>query len=682
MRKAPNNNKINDTLKIDKTIENKAKKLSEKLLDADYKYYVLAQPDIDDYTYDMMMKELMELEEKYPEVKTPDSPTQRVGGTASNDFPAVTHEVPMLSLANSYDENDLIEFDNRIKNLLKGEKYKYVCELKFDGIAVSLVYRNGVFVQGATRGDGVRGDEITNNLKTIRSIPLRLEKNVNIEVRGEVFFLLKEFFRINEEQESEGKPRYANPRNTAAGSLKLKDSREVASRKLNMYCYSLRYTDDKEQKKLSSHYESLQILSKLRFPVNDYTKVMGSIDEVKAFCEDIETKRGELPYEIDGVVVKIDSFEQQNKIGSIAKNPRWAIAYKFKAKQAVTKLKKITLQVGRIGTITPVAELEPVFLAGSTISRATLHNTDEIARKDIREGDYVKIEKGGDVIPKVVEVVKEKRTKNSKPYKISANCPDCGSVLVRPEGEANYYCFNYTCPAQVQGRMQHFVARSAMDIEGLGYQIIEKFINLGYLKDITDIYNLNKYEKELKEIEGFGEKSIDNILTSIENSKQRPFDKVLYAIGIRHAGDRTARILAKHFKNIDSLIKAGKDDIEKIYEVGPRIAQSVYDFFHNKANLKIIEKLRKAGLKFELDSAVAASNKLEGLTFVITGTLEKYKREQAQEIIESLGGKTSLSVSKKTSYVLAGSEAGSKLAKANELGVKVIDESGFEKLIK
>jgi DNA ligase (NAD+) len=351
-------------LKIDKAIEIKAEKLREKLLDADYKYFVLAQPDIDDYTYDVMMKELRDIEEKYPSLKTPDSPTQRVGGSASNEFPAVTHDIPMLSLANSYDENDLVEFDNRINNLLKGEKYQYTCELKFDGLAVSLVYRNGLFVQGATRGDGVKGDDITNNLKTIRSIPLRLEKNVNIEIRGEVFFLLKDFFRINEEQEAAGKPRYANPRNTAAGSMKLKDSREVAARKLNMYCYHLRFLDDKEQKKLTSHYESMQILKKLKFPVNEYTKLVSSIGEAKLFCENIETKREALPYEIDGVVVKIDSLTQQKIIGSIAKSPRWAIAYKFKAKQAVTKLKKITLQVGRIGTITPVAELEPVFRQG------------------------------------------------------------------------------------------------------------------------------------------------------------------------------------------------------------------------------------------------------------------------------------------------------------------------------
>lgn len=667
----------------DKKITEKAEKLRSKLRDADYKYYILAKPDIDDYAYDMMMKELLELEAAYPELKTPDSPTQRVGSDLSNDFPQVIHEVPMLSLANSYDENDLNEFDKRINNLLKGEKYRFVCELKFDGIAVSLVYKNGLFVQGATRGDGVRGDNITANLKTIRSIPLKLDKKIDIEVRGEVFFMLEDFYRINEEQEAEGRPRYANPRNTAAGSLKLKDSREVAARRLNMFCYFLRYTDNAAQKKLKSHSGNMDILKELKFPVNNLTRIVNNIEEVKNFCAEIETKRDELPYEIDGVVIKLDSLEQQNKVGAIAKSPRWAIAYKFKAKQAVTRLKSITLQVGRIGTLTPVAELEPVFLAGSTISRATLHNSDEIERKDIREGDYVKIEKGGDVIPKVVEVVKEQRPKNSKPFKMPEKCPVCKQPLHRPEGEANYYCTNSLCAAQVQGRMEHFVARTAMDIEGLGFQIIEKFIQLGYLKDVTDIYTLYKKEKELKAIERFGEKSIDNILNSVERSKQRPFEKVLYAIGIRHVGDRTARILAKHFKSIDKIIAASKDEIESIHEIGPRIAESVYDFFRTKSNLQMVEKLRKAGLQFEIEkSAAAASNKLEGLTFVVTGTLEKYRREEVEELIESLGGKAASSVSKKTNYVLAGAEAGSKLKKAEALGVKVIDEAEFDKMIK
>lgn len=672
---------------IDKSISEKARKLREKLQDADYKYFVLARPDIDDYTYDMMMKELREIEDKFPELKTDDSPTQRVGGAASNEFPSVKHEVLMLSLSNSYDEADLMDFDKRVNNLLKGEPYRYVCELKFDGIAVSLSYRNGVLVQGATRGDGVTGDDITNNLKTIRSIPLRIHdknkliKSLDIEVRGEVFFMLEDFFRINEEMEAQGEKKYANPRNTAAGSLKLKDSREVAARRLNIFCYSLRHLDENVNSRFKTHSGNMEILKQLKFPVNDRSKVFGSIDEVKSFCDKIEIERDKLPYEIDGVVVKLDSLEQQKKVGFIAKSPRWAIAYKFKAKQAVTKLKKITLQVGRVGTITPVAELEPVFLAGSTISRATLHNSDEIERKDIREGDYVKIEKGGDVIPKVVEVVKEQRAKNVKPFKMPEKCPVCGTKLERPEGEANHYCTNPLCPAQVQGRLEHFVARTAMDIEGLGFSIIDKFVKLGFISDITDIYKLHKFEKDLKKIEGFGEKSIDNILKSIRNSKQRPFDKVLFAIGIRHVGERTARILARHFKTIDNLMNAKQDDIEKVNEIGPRIAESVYSFFQSKQNRKLIDKLRAAGLQFEAEQQEGASNKFEGLTFVLTGTLAKYTREEASDIIEKLGGKASSSVSKKTSYVLAGAEAGSKLKKAETLGVKVISEDEFEKMV-
>jgi len=667
---------------IDKKISGKAALLKKKIIDADYRYYILNSPSIDDYTYDMLMKELIELEKKYPELTSPDSPTQRVGSDISNQFPTVIHDSPMLSLSNSYNEGDLDEFDRRVNNILKGEKYSYVCELKFDGIAVSLKYEKGLFVRGATRGDGVRGDEITSNLKTVRSIPLKLDKPVDIEVRGEVFFMLKDFFRINEEQESLGEKKYANPRNTAAGSLKLKDSREVAARRLNMFCYNLSYTSEKEQSSLKSHYENLQLLKSLKFPVNDKTSVLKNIEQVKEFCREIELKRDSLPYEIDGVVVKVDSLAQQKKLGSIAKSPRWAIAYKFKAKQAITKLNKITLQVGRIGTITPVAELDPVFLAGSTISRATLHNSDEIERKDIREQDYVKIEKGGDVIPKVVEVVKEQRPKGSKPFKMPGNCPVCSQPIHRPEGEANYYCTNSLCPAQVQGRIEHFVARTAMDIEGLGFQIIEKFIQLGYLNDITGIYTLKKKEKELKAIERFGEKSIDNILASIERSKERPFDKVLFAIGIRHVGDRTARVLAKRFKNIESLIAASKEEIETVHEIGPRIAESVYDFFRTKSNLLMIKKLQSAGLNFAADEiAGSASNKLDGLTFVVTGSLEKYKREEVEELIESLGGKASSSVSKKTNYLLAGAEAGSKLKKAESLGVKVIDESEFGKMI-
>jgi DNA ligase (NAD+) len=670
----------------DKKVIDRINKLREKILDADYRYYVLAEPDLDDYEYDMMMQELIKLESDNPEQLTPDSPSQRVGGMPAKDFPPVTHDQPMLSLSNSYDENDLLEFDKRVRNNLKGQSYKYVCELKFDGVAVSIKYKNGLLDCGATRGDGYVGDDVTANIKTIRSVPLRLEKtkgvdSLDIEVRGEVYLGLEEFRRINEEQEHEGKKLYANPRNTAAGTLKLKDSKIVARRNLKIFLYSFRYLDEKYQQKLTSHFESLALLKKLKFSVSTYTVLKNSIEDVLDFIKKTEEVRHTLPYEIDGIVIKVDSIEQQKHLGSIAKSPRWAIAYKYKATQAVTKLNDIILQVGRIGTITPVALLEPVFVAGSTISRATLHNSDEIERKDIRIGDYVKIEKGGDVIPKVVEVIKEKRS-GQKKFVMPDKCPECGSTLERPEGEANYYCINNLCPAQVQGRIEHFVTRNAMDIAGLGYNIIERFIKLGYLNNITDIFDLENNIAELKKLEGFGEKSIDNILSSIENSKKKPFDKVLFAIGIRHVGDRTAKILAKHFRTIDALMNAEKEEIEKIHEIGPRIAESVYDFFRNKNNRSIIDRLKKAGLQFSTDANESPTDKLSGLTFVLTGTLENYKREEAAAIIEELGGKVSSSVSSKTSYLLAGEEAGSKLDKAKKLGVKILTESEFQDLIK
>lgn len=673
---------------IDKKILEKAEKLKEKILDADYKYFVLAQPDIDDYKYDMLVRELIELEEKFPELITPDSPTHRIGGQPTKEFTPVNHLVPMLSLSNAYSNKELIEFDKRIKNFLKNQEYNYVCELKFDGIAVSLIYRNGIFVQGATRGDGFTGDDITNNLKTIRSLPLKISSHnfnigeLNIEVRGEVYLKKEDFRKINEQQEHLGLRPYANPRNTAAGTLKLKNPKQVAKRKLNLFVYSLRFMEEElsASAKIKTHNEGLRILKELNFPVNSYTEVCSSIEEVITFCNKMESMRENLPYEIDGIVIKVNSIQQQNRLGSIAKSPRWAIAYKYKAKQAVTKVKEIRLYVGRVGTITPVAELQPVFLAGSTISRATLHNADEIARKNIQTSDYVKIEKGGDVIPKIVEVVKH--TKDSKPFKMPESCPACGSKLVRLEGEANHYCYNDSCPAQIQGRFDHFVGRNAMDIEGLGYRIIHKFITLGYLKSIPDIYELHNREKTLKSLEGFGEKSIDNLLNSIENSKKRPFDKVLFALGIRHVGDRTARIIAQHFGNIEALLKASEGEIDNISEIGPRIAESVFKFFRDKNNLNIIERLKKAGLNFELQKKKSLSNKLDGITFVLTGAMENYTRERAEKMIEDRGGKVTSSVSSKTNYVVAGSEPGSKLDKAKKLGVKILDEKQFEDLIK
>lgn len=660
----------------------KVNSLKDRIADADYKYYVLAAPDIEDYKYDMMMKELSELEEKYPELRTEDSPTQRVSGEPTEVFDVVTHEVPMLSLANSYNFNELIDFDKRIKSLLDGQKFNYVCELKFDGVAISLVYKNRKLSLGATRGDGTKGDNITKNIKTIKSVPLSVKSNQykDFEVRGEVFIKKNDFERINEEQETRGEKLFANARNTAAGTLKLKDNKVVASRPLNLYTYYFR-TDNVH---LTSHYENLEILNELRFPVNKYYKRVNSIDDVKKFCDEIENLRDDLPYEIDGVVVKIDSLAQQDIVGSVSKSPRWAIAYKFKAKQKVTKIKSIVLQVGRVGTITPVANLEPVFLAGSTISRATLHNFDEIERLGVREGDNVKIEKGGDVIPKVVEVIKDEKHEGLSKFTIPEVCPVCNSKLEKPEDEVNYYCVNYFCPAQVKGRIQHFVYRDAMEIEGLGESIIEIFLNKGFIKDYTDIYDLKNRKEELIGLERFGRKSVENILNAIEESRKKPFDRVLFAIGIRHIGVRTAKIIAEHFSSIDKLSNAITEEINDVYEIGPKIAESIVKFFKDEKSIKLIERLKKAGLNFKIEETKKAqlNENFKNKTFVLTGTLNKYTRSKATEIIEELGGKVTSSVSKNTDFVLAGKDPGSKFDKAKTFGVKIISEKDFENLLK
>lgn len=661
-------------------ILNEVKILREKIANADYKYYVLDEPDMDDYEYDMMLKKLESYENQFPELITEDSPTQRVSGEPTKKFSVVKHKIPMLSLSNAYSYEEIFEFDRRIRTFLPGKNFEYVCELKFDGIAVSIVYENGKFVKGATRGNGEVGDDVTKNLKTIKSIPLSVNHPLikNFEVRGEVYIKKKDFLRINEEQEIKGDKIFANPRNTAAGTLKLKDSRIVAERPLNIFAYSF-FTDNID---LKEHFENLKILEELKFPVNKYTQKLDDIIQVKKFCDDIENIRETLPYEIDGIVIKVNNLKQQELIGYVSKSPRWAIAYKFKARQKSTIIKDIILQVGRIGKITPVAELEPVFLAGSTISRATLHNFDEIKRKDIRIKDQVKIEKGGDVIPKVVEVEKEKRTGKEIIFKIPEKCPVCNSELFKPEEEINYYCMNYFCPAQVKGRIEHFVSRNAMDISGLGENIIDVLLEKGFIKDFSDLYLLKKFQNQLMELERFGEKSIGNILSSIEESKKKPFEKVLYAIGIRHVGERTSKILARHFGSIEKLSAASAEELSEINEIGPKIAESIKSFFNDRKSKILIDKLISSGLTFSFDksSPIISVNIIEGKIFVLTGTLKNYTRERATELIENYGGRVTSSVSKKTDYVLVGKDAGSKLEKAKLLGVTIIDEEEFEKM--
>ncbi len=648
----------------------------------DYEYYVLAQPSISDYEYDQLMKELEALEKAHPELITPDSPTQRVSGQPIKEFPTVQHRKPMLSLANTYNEMEFREFDQRVRQALPGETVEYVTELKIDGIAISLHYENGRFVRGVTRGDGLQGDDITPNLRTIRSIPLVVRNVQNVpeffEVRGEIYMSKEAFVRLNREREEQGETLFANPRNAAAGSLKLQDPRIVAERGLNLFSY---YIDaDVPGFVRPTHFENLKLLQELGFPVNPHFRLCKSVDEVLDFVKEWEAKRDSLPYEIDGVVVKVNKLEQQERLGATAKSPRWAIAFKFKAQQAETLLEKITWQVGRTGIVTPVAELKPVPLAGTTVSRATLHNADEIRRKDIRERDWVFIEKGGDIIPKVVGVDLKKRPKDSKPAEIPKTCPVCGTELVQFEGEVAIRCPNLSCPAQIKRRIEHFASRGAMDIEGLGTALVEMLVDKGLIKDIADIYQLKK--EEVAQLERMGEKSAQNLMEAIEKSKQQPLDRLIFALGIPYIGATAAKILAKHFKTLEALQNATKEELEQIDGIGEKMAESIVRYFKNEHNRRILKRLKQAGVKTELEEDATIENPvLQGMTFVLTGTLPHLKREEAKALIEKYGGKVSSSVSKKTTYVLAGADPGSKLNKAQQLGIPIIDEATFLKMI-
>lgn len=665
-------------------IQQKIEELRKLINKCDYEYYILNQPSVSDFEYDLLYKQLLKLEEENPEFITPDSPTQRVGSDLTNDFKPIKHDVPMLSLSNTYSESELLDFDRRCKEgLPKNEILEYVCELKIDGVSVSLKYKSGKFFSAATRGDGTTGEEITNNVKTIKSVPLIIYNEefnkIDFEVRGEIYIEKEAFRKWNEERELNGEKTFANPRNTASGTIKLQDPSEVAKRPLQIFLYYIL----SNQIELKSQFENLNKMVELGFRVNPNFRLCKNINEVLDYCKEWEKKRDELPYEIDGVVIKINSLKQQKILGSIAKSPRWAVAFKFQAKQTKTRLDKITWQVGRTGAVTPVAELEPVLLSGSTISRATLHNIDEIKRKDIREGDIVIIEKGGDVIPKVVEVDLSQRSPKSAPTVPPAVCPVCGHKLFQPEDEVAIYCENSECPAQIKGRISHFASRTAMDIEGLGEQLINLFVDKGFLKTYADIYSLKDRRDELIQIERLGEKSIDNLLSAIEKSKEKEFDKVLFALGIRYVGAGAAKKIANHFKSIEKLISASTEEIESIHEIGESISSSIKRFFSDKNNLEIIERLKKAGLKFSFSKDISIStNKLAGKTFVLTGTLSSMTREEAQERIEKLGGTVTSSVSKNTSFVVVGEKPGSKLDKAQKLGIQILDEDQFLELIK
>ncbi|MDX9757965.1 MAG: NAD-dependent DNA ligase LigA [Bacteroidota bacterium] len=644
----------------------------------DYRYYVLADPEISDAAYDALLREVEELERDYPELRTPDSPTQRVGGAVTREFPTVTHDVPMLSLANTYDEADLLEFHRRVREGLRIEHPVYHVELKIDGMALAVRYHDGTLRRAATRGDGMQGDDITANARTIRALPLRLREEAlpsDLEVRGEVVMYKDDFLRLNEERSAAGEKLFANPRNSAAGTLKLQDSAIVATRNLHFFAYTLVGSVPE----IDTQARALDFLRRLGIPVTPHSRVCPSIDEVLDYWRHWENHRDTLPFEIDGVVVKVNDFRQQTILGTVAKSPRWAIAFKFSARQAETLLEDIVFQVGRMGTVTPVAVLRPVPLAGSTISRATLHNEDFINALGLRIGDTVTIEKGGDVIPKVTAVDLARRPARTKEFHFITKCPACASTLVRPEGEASWFCENVECPAQVRARITHFASRGAMDIEGLGEAVVDTLVTEDFLHSYADLYTLSTHRARLVELERFGERSVTKLLESIDASTQRPFDRLLHAMGIRFVGSSVARLLARHFGSLTALMDAEPAHMTAIDGVGPRIAESVHRFFRDPHMRNLTQRLIAAGVTHTMAQAVddARLPFFAGRTFVLTGTLQHFTRDQAKALIERYGGTVSGSVSKNTAVVLAGMDAGSKREKARALGVPIIDEEEF-----
>jgi DNA ligase (NAD+) len=647
--------------------------LRQKLEYHNYLYYVKDDPEISDAEYDRMFRELLELEKEHPELASPDSPTQRVGGEPLERFNKVEHHAPMLSLANAFSEEELRAFNRRVCNLLDREDVAYVTELKIDGVAIALTYQNGRFVRGATRGNGVVGEDVTANLKTVKQIPLKLkaggERIPEMEVRGEVYLPLSAFSALNEERADQGLSQFANPRNAAAGAIRQLDPKVTQSRPLSFFGYAIGYI---ENGALKSQKETLETLQKWGFPVNTNYRWHDSIDGVLEFCRGWEPKRESLDYEIDGVVVKVDDLEDQKVLGTISRDPRWAIAYKFPGQVATTRLKEIGINVGRTGSMNPYAVLEPVRLGGVTIKLATLHNEDDIRRKDIRVGDMVVVKRAGDVIPQVVGPVLEQRRGKEKIFHYPDKCPSCGHPIVHEEGEAMAYCVNRDCPAQIFESLNHFVSRGAMDIRGLGPSTIWKLLELGFIHNPADFYSLT--DEHLAGLPGFKEKSIRNLQAAIEDSKKRPFENVLFALGIRHIGEGVAALLTQTFHDIDSLMNASEEEIAGIMGIGPRIAESIYKYFQDAQNRKLVERLRKAGLKMEREKRVIKSGPLIGKTFIITGKLERMPRSAAEKWVEERGGAVLPSVSKKLDYLVLGADPGSKLAKAQKLGVQTITE--------
>ena len=670
--------------KLIERVKKEIEELCRQINHHDYLYYVKAQPEISDYEYDMLMKRLEQLEQEYPDLIPADSPTRRVSGEPTKEFPVVRHRKPMQSLSNTYNEEEIRDFDRRVRGLLRpDEKYEYVCELKIDGVAMSLIYRDGRLVQAATRGDGEQGDEVTNNVKTIRSIPLRLETDnprlLNIEVRGEIYYNRHDLDSLNEERLTNGEQPFANPRNAAAGSLKLQDSRIVARRPLKMFCY---WIDSLEgAPPFETHLEGMQALEALHLPVNPHFRLCENVDEVIAYWNEWYQKRDTLPYDIDGVVAKINRLEQQERLGSTAKSPRWAIAFKFKAEQAETRLQDIVWQVGRTGVVTPVAVLEPVQLAGTTVSRATLHNVDELERLDVRINDLVILEKGGDIIPKIIRVVKEKRPPGLPEYTPPTECPVCHTKLVRQPGEVALRCENVACPEQVARRIEHFASRRAMDIEGLGEKVVDLLLKEKLITDYGDLYSLKK--EEIAALERMGEKSAENLVAAIEKSKNQPLERVIFSLGIPFVGEGAARLLAERFQSLDKMMQADEEELAGIEGVGEKTARSIIDFFCNPVNRVVIEKLRSAGVRFSAETTAphTTDQRFAGKSFVLTGALSRYTREEAGDLIRQRGGKVSSSVSRKTDYVVVGADPGSKYRKAQELGVRTLDEEEFYRML-
>ncbi len=667
-----------------KDVEKKIEALREKIRHHEYLYYVLDNPEIGDLDFDKLMRQLKDLEAEHPALLAPDSPTQRVGGKPREGFVKVRHSSPMLSLDNTYNEEELRDWERRVHELTGRQEVDYVCELKLDGMSLALIYEDGKLGRGVTRGDGTTGEDVTLNVRTVRSIPLSIDKGklkkagipVDFEVRGELLMPTASFKKINEEREKNGLPTFANPRNFTAGTIRQLDANVTAERRMDFFPYILL---ENGRTYFDRHSKTLSALGAAGFKVNANHKLVHSMDEVWAFIQQWEEKRDSLPYEIDGIVVKVDRTGLQDELGFTGKAPRWAIAYKYAARAGITKLEDIRVQVGRTGKLTPVAMLAPVSIGGTTVRNATLHNMDEIERLGVKIGDYVQVERGGDVIPKVAKVIDDKdHPRGTREFVMPEKCPVCGTKVVRTEGEVDYRCVNANCPAKLLGTILHFASRGVMNIDGMGESLVNQLIEKGLVKNVADIYDLTK--KDLLSLERFADKSAQNILDEIENSKNLPLERVIYGLGIRMVGERTAQFLAEHFGSMEALASASVEELQNVNEVGPRIAESLAEFFSNPANKKLVDRLGKAGLAFK-GQKKQRGTKLAGKTFVLTGTLAHFTRDEAKKMIEDAGGKVTGSVSKKTDYVVAGTDAGSKLDKAKELGVAVIDEKEMAKLV-